>query len=198
MEAYRGKAHPHESPLTMTIPLMVLAVLSVVGGLLNLPHLFGGHEPMKHFLETAAADGIGYEHLDLERATEWILMGITTTLVLARHLRGLRPLREDAPRWRAKKRPCRCLQAPDRTALAHRRTVPCPVREALFGLVEHTTSSPWRRTRVMIPLMNGVGDAASAWAVSFVVCRPATRASTCWPCWRASSSSSSSPYEQLR
>jgi len=77
---YRGKAHPHESPLTMTIPLMVLAVLSVVGGVLNLPHLFGGHEPMKHFLETAA-DGIRFEHLELSAMTEIILMSITTTLV---------------------------------------------------------------------------------------------------------------------
>lgn len=77
---YRGKAHPHESPLTMTIPLMVLAVLSVVGGVLNLPHLFGGHEPMKHFLETAA-DGIRFEYLELSAMTEIILMSITTVLV---------------------------------------------------------------------------------------------------------------------
>ena len=79
---YRGTAHPHESPLTMTVPLMVLAVLSVVGGLLNLPHLFGGHEPMKHFLETAA-EAIHFEEIELSAATEWILMGITTVLVFA-------------------------------------------------------------------------------------------------------------------
>ena len=78
--SYRGNAHPHESPLTMTIPLMVLAVLSVVGGVLNLPHLFGGHEPMKHFLETAV-DGIRFEHLELSAMTEIILMSITTILV---------------------------------------------------------------------------------------------------------------------
>jgi NADH-quinone oxidoreductase subunit L len=77
---YRGTAHPHESPLTMTVPLMVLAVLSVVGGLLNVPHLFGGHEAMKHFLATAA-DGINSEHLELSAATEIILMLITVTLV---------------------------------------------------------------------------------------------------------------------
>jgi NADH-quinone oxidoreductase subunit L len=29
---YRGKAHPHESPLSMTGPLMVLGVLSFIGG----------------------------------------------------------------------------------------------------------------------------------------------------------------------
>ena len=77
---YRGKVHPHESPLVMTLPLMVLAVLSVVGGALNLPHLIGGHEMMKHYLGTAA-DGISGEHLHLEASTEWILMGITVALI---------------------------------------------------------------------------------------------------------------------
>lgn len=36
--------HVHESPWSMTIPLMVLAVFSVGGGLINLPHFAGGHE----------------------------------------------------------------------------------------------------------------------------------------------------------
>ena len=31
---YKGQAHPHESPLSMTIPLGILAILSVVGGFL--------------------------------------------------------------------------------------------------------------------------------------------------------------------
>ena len=35
--AYRGHQHPHESPPVMTIPLMVLAVLSLGGGYLNVP-----------------------------------------------------------------------------------------------------------------------------------------------------------------
>jgi NADH-quinone oxidoreductase subunit L len=34
---YRGHEHPHESPAVMTIPLSVLALLSVVGGLLKIP-----------------------------------------------------------------------------------------------------------------------------------------------------------------
>ena len=77
---YRGKAHPHESPAVMTVPLIVLAVLSVIGGVLNLPHLIGGHEPMKHYLGTAA-DGISAEHLYLSASTEWMLMGITVGLI---------------------------------------------------------------------------------------------------------------------
>ena len=38
------KHHLHESPSNMTLPLIVLAVLSVVGGFINLPHFIGhGH-----------------------------------------------------------------------------------------------------------------------------------------------------------
>lgn len=37
--AYRGHRHAHESPLVMTVPLMILAVLSFAGGFLfNIPH----------------------------------------------------------------------------------------------------------------------------------------------------------------
>lgn len=37
---YRGKAHPHESPILMWIPLVVLAFLALVGGVLVEGHLF--------------------------------------------------------------------------------------------------------------------------------------------------------------
>jgi len=43
MGDYRGHAHPHESPLVMTGPLMILAVLSLAGGFINVPHFL---EPM--------------------------------------------------------------------------------------------------------------------------------------------------------
>jgi NADH-quinone oxidoreductase subunit L len=42
-------AHPHESPRVMTIPLVILAALSVVGGLVNTPVRFA----LEHFLEPA-------------------------------------------------------------------------------------------------------------------------------------------------
>ncbi|MRR52601.1 MAG: NADH-quinone oxidoreductase subunit L, partial [Rhodocyclaceae bacterium] len=47
---YRGSAHPHESPLSMTVPLGILALLSLGGGYLDVPHylepMFGGeHAP---------------------------------------------------------------------------------------------------------------------------------------------------------
>jgi NADH-quinone oxidoreductase subunit L len=36
--AHHGPLHPHESPWSMTVPLVVLAILSTVGGLIGIPH----------------------------------------------------------------------------------------------------------------------------------------------------------------
>src|ERR1700744_3032090 len=47
--------HLHESPSTMTIPLIILAILSAVGGLLGLPEVLGGHHWLEHFLEPVFA-----------------------------------------------------------------------------------------------------------------------------------------------
>ncbi len=46
---YRGKAHPHESPLTMTGPLVLLAGLSCVAGFLGAPQLKGVFADWVHF-----------------------------------------------------------------------------------------------------------------------------------------------------
>ncbi|MGZ3750225.1 MAG: NADH-quinone oxidoreductase subunit L [Mucilaginibacter sp.] len=42
--------HLHESPPSMTIPLIVLAILSVVGGFIGIPEVLGGHHWLEHFL----------------------------------------------------------------------------------------------------------------------------------------------------
>jgi NADH-quinone oxidoreductase subunit L len=52
---YRGHAHPHESPLVMTGPLMILAALSLAGGFINVPHFL---EPM--FAERAENQGLAW------------------------------------------------------------------------------------------------------------------------------------------
>ncbi len=49
--------HPHESPKVMTVPLMALAVLSVLGGVINTPFRLG----LEHFLEPAF-EGIKLAH----------------------------------------------------------------------------------------------------------------------------------------
>jgi NADH-quinone oxidoreductase subunit L len=46
-------AHPHESPKVMTIPLLILSVLSVFGGFLNIPSLFGGESNFSSYLQSS-------------------------------------------------------------------------------------------------------------------------------------------------
>ena len=79
--SFRGtedqKHHLHESPLLMTIPLMVLAVFSVIGGFFNVPEVLGGSAWLEHFLSPVIAKvGIPHEH-HLSHETEYILMGIS-------------------------------------------------------------------------------------------------------------------------
>src|SRR6185369_7103648 len=42
---YRGHAHPHEAPRVMTVPLVILALLSLVGGYLRVPTWLGNFFP---------------------------------------------------------------------------------------------------------------------------------------------------------
>ncbi len=67
--------HLHESPKSMTIPLILLAVLSVIGGLVQLPHVFGGHLYFNEFLNPVVKTA---EHIDPRLALkEWMLLGAT-------------------------------------------------------------------------------------------------------------------------
>jgi NADH-quinone oxidoreductase subunit L len=79
--------HPHESPSSMTIPLIVLAVFSVIGGFFGLPHAFGHilHLPnyLEHWLEPvfAVSNGILQRQAPTEvHAIEYILMIASTTV----------------------------------------------------------------------------------------------------------------------
>ncbi len=49
------KVHVHESPSSMTIPLMVLAFLSIFGGWFAAPHLLGGTDYFEKFLHPVFA-----------------------------------------------------------------------------------------------------------------------------------------------
>jgi NADH-quinone oxidoreductase subunit L len=79
--SFRGtedqKHHLHESPLLMTIPLMVLAVLSVIGGFFNVPEVLGGSAWLEHFLSPVIAKNGSVEHHHLSHSTEYILMGVS-------------------------------------------------------------------------------------------------------------------------
>jgi len=78
------KTHPRESPLVMTVPLMILGLLSVVGGWLGVPHIIGevfGHIP--NFLErwlSPLIKKLPENAVAVSTAEEWALMGLSTTL----------------------------------------------------------------------------------------------------------------------
>ncbi len=75
--------HLHESPSNMTIPLMILAFLSVVGGFLNLPHLVGegAAQKLAEFLHPIFKY-TSVSMLELDETTEIALMVLTTIGVL--------------------------------------------------------------------------------------------------------------------
>jgi NADH-quinone oxidoreductase subunit L len=65
--------HAHESPSAMTIPLILLAVLSVIGGYVGVPHVLGGHNEIAAFL----APSVGHHDLGIPESTEMLLMAVS-------------------------------------------------------------------------------------------------------------------------
>jgi len=73
------KHHLHESPFTMTLPLILLAVLSMVGGFMGLPAVFAEHHILSDFLGKSAGVVAGH-HMD--DSTELMLMGISVGIAV--------------------------------------------------------------------------------------------------------------------
>jgi NADH-quinone oxidoreductase subunit L len=74
--------HLHESPAAMTIPLIVLAVLSIIGGFVGIPDvIMHGGDKLGEFLSPVIA--IHKPENPVSHSTEYMLMGLSTTLVVA-------------------------------------------------------------------------------------------------------------------
>ena len=72
--------HVHESPLSMTIPLIILAILAVIGGFFGVPHVF--HfipNGMEYYFQGFFAE-IPSGHGTV--STEWTLMGVSVAFAL--------------------------------------------------------------------------------------------------------------------
>lgn len=68
--------HLHESPISMTFPLIILAVLSVFGGFIGVPEALGGGHWLSHYLAPVfegSTNRLG--ELALSHSTEYMLMG---------------------------------------------------------------------------------------------------------------------------
>jgi NADH-quinone oxidoreductase subunit L len=72
--------HLHESPPSMTIPLIVLAALSIFGGLLGLPEFWNLPNWMHHHLMPVI---VRPAYPLLHHETEWMLMGLAVAGALA-------------------------------------------------------------------------------------------------------------------
>ncbi len=83
------RAHLHEAPAIMTAPLVVLGILSAVGGWLNLPALIplGRVGVLEHWLEPVVGESAlrftgGTAH-EAAPGTEWMLIGIAVAIAVA-------------------------------------------------------------------------------------------------------------------
>ena len=73
--------HIHESPKSITIPLILLAVLSVTGGFMGVPEALGGSHWLQGFLNPVFASSRELvEAHHLSHSTEYMLMGIVIVL----------------------------------------------------------------------------------------------------------------------
>ena len=71
-----GHGEPHESPAVMLVPLMILAVLSVVGGLVAIGNGF------EHFLAPVFGSGVEATAESASHATELLLMAISVPVAI--------------------------------------------------------------------------------------------------------------------
>lgn len=79
-----AQLHPHESPSTITIPLIILAVLSVIGGVIGLPHVMG-YNVLEHWLDPVFANSnllLQNMHGNTEHSAsiEWVLILVSVII----------------------------------------------------------------------------------------------------------------------
>jgi NADH-quinone oxidoreductase subunit L len=94
--------HPHESPKVMTIPLIILSVLSVFGGFLNISSLFGGDSKFSSYLQSVVVSKASAE---LSHSTEiglilgsLLLLGLVIFFAYRTFVtKSVVPVRDDAP-----------------------------------------------------------------------------------------------------
>jgi NADH-quinone oxidoreductase subunit L len=72
----KEREHLHEAPWIMTGPLVILGILSVVGGVINLPHIIGGNLALHHWFQPLLARSEGYLPVhQIPHTTEYLLIG---------------------------------------------------------------------------------------------------------------------------
>ncbi|WAC11106.1 NADH-quinone oxidoreductase subunit L [Dyadobacter pollutisoli] len=79
--------HLHESPASMTIPLIILAVLSAVGGFIGVPEALHGTHYLAEFMSplydaARQVNPTAFEATTLSHSEEYLLMGVSVAVAL--------------------------------------------------------------------------------------------------------------------
>jgi NADH-quinone oxidoreductase subunit L len=87
----RERTHLHEAPWIMTGPLVVLGVLSAIGGVINLPHFAGGHAALERWLEPVLAPALAIRPVVMpEGSTEFLLVAAAVVIGVVGLVAGFR------------------------------------------------------------------------------------------------------------
>ena len=73
------EAHLHESPMAMTLPLILLAVASAIAGAIGVPEIMGGHHWLSHQLSSIVGEPT---EIGLSHATECVLMAVSVSIAV--------------------------------------------------------------------------------------------------------------------
>ena len=71
----RERGHLHDAPWVMTGPLVVLGILSAVGGLLNLPPFLGGGAALERWIEPVTAPSAAFFRLQMPHGNDRAVPG---------------------------------------------------------------------------------------------------------------------------
>jgi NADH-quinone oxidoreductase subunit L len=87
----KEQEHLHEAPWVMTGPLVVLGILSVAGGLINLPAFAGGHHQLERWLEPVLSAAQRTFAVTMPHGTsEYVLIAIAVAIAAVGLLLGWR------------------------------------------------------------------------------------------------------------
>ena len=137
----KERAHIHDAPLVMTGPLVVLGVLSAIGGILNLPPFLGGGGALERWLEPVTAPAARYFALEMPHGrTELFLIGAAVAIGAVGLVAG----------WWAtmRRRTLPAAESPADTGLARVRRRKVAHQPAMRPTAPIATAAPTRKSSV--------------------------------------------------
>jgi NADH-quinone oxidoreductase subunit L len=73
--------HLHESPASMTMPLIVLAVLAAIAGFAGVPHGIGESIGVHHWFDHYLSSSVKLSEMHFSASQEWMMIGGTTLMI---------------------------------------------------------------------------------------------------------------------